>query len=260
MLWVRSLVRVKEKLLCVCIESGLSTGSATALVKKNISLGCALRYVLRTLRERTQVITIPKSHSLRLLFTKDYSMNNEIVIYQSDNLSERIEVKIDKENETFWLTQEQIGQLFERNRTVISKHLKNIFSKQELDEAMVSAFFAHTTAHGAIKGKSQVKMVKYYNLDAILSVGYRVNSRRGTQFRQWATQRLKDYLIKGYSINNRINRDEYHLDDLTKKVNQMDLQINTKLIPTQVFIWTAKSSMPMNSPLGSFVPLNNTSS
>ena len=160
-------------------------------------------------------------------------MNNEIVIYQSDNLSERIEVKIDKENETFWLTQEQIGQLFERNRTVISKHLKNLFSNQELDKAMVSAFFAHTTAHGAIKGKSQVKMVKYYNLDAILSVGYRVNSRRGTQFRQWATQRLKDYLIKGYSINNRINRVEYHLDDLTKKVNQMDLQINTKLIPTQ---------------------------
>jgi hypothetical protein len=102
-----------------------------------------------------------------------------------------------------------------------------------LDEELVSAFFAHTTAHGAIKGKSQVKMVKYYNLDAILSVGYRVNSRRGTQFRQWATQRLKDYLITGYSINNRINRVEYHLDDLTKKVNQMDLQINTKLIPTQ---------------------------
>jgi hypothetical protein len=160
-------------------------------------------------------------------------MKNEIIIYHPDNLTERIEVKIDEENETFWLTQEQIGQLFERNRTVISKHLKNIFSKQELDEELVSAFFAHTTAHGAIKGKSQVKMVKYYNLDAILSVGYRVNSRRGTQFRQWATQRLKDYLLKGYSINNRINRVEYHLDDLTKKVNQMDLQINTKLIPTQ---------------------------
>jgi len=160
-------------------------------------------------------------------------MKNEIIIYHPDNLTERIEVKIDEENETFWLTQEQIGQLFERNRTVISKHLKNIFSKQELDEEMVSAFFAHTTAHGAVKGKSQVKMVKYYNLDAILSVGYRVNSRRGTQFRQWATQRLKDYLITGYSINNRINRVEYHLDDLTKKVNQMDLQINTKLIPTQ---------------------------
>ena len=76
-------------------------------------------------------------------------------------------------------------------------------------------------------------MVKYYNLDAILAIGYRVSSRRGTQFRQWATQRLKDYLLKGYSINNRINRVEYHLDDLTKKVNQMDLHINTKLIPTQ---------------------------
>ena len=160
-------------------------------------------------------------------------MKNEIVIYHPDNLTERIEVKIDEENETFWLTQEQIGQLFERNRTVISKHLKNIFNKQELDEELVSAFFAHTTAHGAVKGKSQVKMVKYYNLDAILAIGYRVNSRRGTQFRQWATQRLKDYLITGYSINNRINRVEYHLDDLTKKVNQIDLQINTKLIPTQ---------------------------
>ncbi|MFN5736942.1 MAG: RhuM family protein, partial [Flavobacteriales bacterium] len=75
--------------------------------------------------------------------------------------------------------------------------------------------------------------VEHYNLDAIISVGYRVNSKRGTQFRQWATQRLKDYLIKGYSINNRINRLEDHLLGLTKKVDQIDLQINTKLIPTQ---------------------------
>jgi len=77
---------------------------------------------------------------------------------------------------------------------------------------VVCAFFAHTTPHGAISGKSQENRVKYYNLDAILSVGYRVNSKRGTQFRQWATQRLKDYLLKGYVINNRITRLENKLE------------------------------------------------
>jgi hypothetical protein len=110
-------------------------------------------------------------------------MKNEIILFQPNEISERIEVRIDEENETFWLTQEQIAELFERDRTVITKHFKNIFRDQELDEKMVSAFFAHTTQHGAVKGKTQEKLVKHYNLDAILSVGYRVNSKRGTQFR-----------------------------------------------------------------------------
>lgn len=124
---------------------------------------------------------------------------SEIVIYQS--LDNQVQVEVQLEGETFWLTQEQIAQLFERNRTVINRHLQNIFKDGELNEQVVCANFAHTTQHGAIKGKTQEKQVKYYNLDAIISVGYRVNSTRGTQFRQWATARLKDYLITGYAIN-----------------------------------------------------------
>ncbi|MBK7694299.1 MAG: virulence protein RhuM/Fic/DOC family protein [Saprospiraceae bacterium] len=138
---------------------------------------------------------------------------SEIVIYQTpDN---QIQVDVQFEGETFWLTQEDIAHLFERDRTVISKHLRNIFKEGELEEIVVSANFAHTTQHGAIKGKTQEKQVKYYNLDAILSVGYRVNSKRGTQFRQWASQRLKDYLVQGYTINEkRLAEKKQHVEYL----------------------------------------------
>jgi hypothetical protein len=152
-------------------------------------------------------------------------MKNEIIIYHPDNLTERIEVKM--EDETVWLSLNQIATLFDRDKSVISKHLKNIFNEEELIKISVVAFFATTASDG------KTYQVEHYNLDAIISVGYRVNSKRGTQFRQWATQRLKEYLLKGYSINNRINRLEDHLVDLTKKVDQIDLQISTKLIPTQ---------------------------
>ncbi|GAB4250967.1 MAG: RhuM family protein [Saprospiraceae bacterium] len=122
----------------------------------------------------------------------------EIEIYRSEDGTE-IQVKL--ENDTVWLNQEQMSTLFERDRTVIGRHIRNIFKEGELDENMVCANFAHTTAHGAIKGKSQTKFVTHYNLDVIISVGYRVKSLRGTQFRIWATQRLKDYLVQGYAIN-----------------------------------------------------------
>ncbi len=138
---------------------------------------------------------------------------SEIVIYQTpDN---QIQIDVQFEGETFWLTQEDIAHLFERDRTVITKHLRNIFKEGELEELVVSANFAHTTQHGAIKGKTQEKQVKYYNLDAILSVGYRVNSKRGTQFRQWASQRLKDYLVQGYTINEkRLAEKKQHVEYL----------------------------------------------
>lgn len=103
----------------------------------------------------------------------------------------------------------------------------------ELDEKVVSSILEHTTQHGAIKGKKQKVNVKHYNLDVVLSVGYRVNSVRATQFRIWANRVLKDYLLKGYAINNRMNRIEDNVQTLTEKVNQIDLQINTHLIPTQ---------------------------
>ena len=146
-------------------------------------------------------------------------MKNEIILYRPNEAAEHIEVRVDEDNETFWLTQEQISLLFNRDRTVISKHLKNIFQHQELDDNVVCAFFAHTTQHGAIFGKTQSKKIKYYNLDVILSIGYRVNSKRGTQFRIWANSVLKDYLLKGYSINNRMNRLEDNLENIKSKVD-----------------------------------------
>lgn len=105
------------------------------------------------------------------------------------------------DNQTVWLSQAQMAVLFERERSVITKHLRNIFAEGELEEKVVCAKFAHTTKHGAIQGKIQEQITVFYNLDVIISVGYRVKSQRGTQFRQWATQRLKDYLVQGYAIN-----------------------------------------------------------
>ena len=125
--------------------------------------------------------------------------DNAIEIYLSPDGQTEIEVTFDQE--TVWLNQEQLSHLFDRDRTVIGRHIKNIFNERELDEGVVCADFAHTTQHGAIEGKTQTTTAKHYNLDVIISVGYRVKSIKGTQFRQWASQRLKEYLITGYSIN-----------------------------------------------------------
>ena len=126
-------------------------------------------------------------------------IKNQIEIYQANDGSTQINVQV--EQDTIWLTQGHIAELFERDRTVIGRHISNVFNENELDENVVCANFAHTTQHGAIKGKSQSKDVKYYNLDVIISVGYRVKSKQGTQFRIWANSILKEYLVKGYSIN-----------------------------------------------------------
>lgn len=160
-------------------------------------------------------------------------MKDEIILYRPEELAEHIEVRIDEKTETIWLTQKQIAELFGTQRPAITKHLRNIFKSRELDESVVSSILEHTTPHGAIEGKTQNVEVKYYNIDAVLSVGYRVNSIRATQFRIWANRVLKDYLLKGYAFNNRMNRIEDNVQALTKKVNQIDLQISTHLIPNQ---------------------------
>jgi hypothetical protein len=157
-------------------------------------------------------------------------MKNEILLYQSNELAEHIEVRIDEERETIWLTQKQMGLLFEKDTDTIGLHLKNIFSDGELEEEATTELFSVVQKEG---NRNVRRSIKFYNLDAILSVGYRVNSKRGTQFRQWATQRLKDYLLKGYALNQRMNRIENNVENLTKKVNQIDLHINSQLIPTQ---------------------------
>ena len=158
-------------------------------------------------------------------------MKNEIVIYQTKELAQHIEVRIDED--TVWLNKEQISSLFGRDRSVISRHIDNIFKEGELQREEVCAFFAHTTQHGAIKGKTQVKNVEYYNLDVIISVGYRVKSKQGTQFRIWANKILKDYLLKGYALSQRMNRIEDNVQKLTEKVEGIDLQIQANLPPNQ---------------------------
>jgi hypothetical protein len=112
-----------------------------------------------------------------------------------------VKVEIFLRNENIWLTQEKIALLFGVQRPAITKHLKNIFESGELDEKVVSSILEHTTIHGAIVGKTQNQPVKFYSLDAILSVGYRVNSAQATQFRIWATERLKEYIIKGFTMD-----------------------------------------------------------
>ena len=124
---------------------------------------------------------------------------NQIEIYQTKDKQTQVEVRF--QEDTVWLSQSQISDLFQRDRTVITRHINNIFKEEELKEKVVCANFAHTTQHGAMPGKTQESTVKFYNLDVIISVGYRVKSKRGTQFRQWATQRLKDFLVKGYALN-----------------------------------------------------------
>lgn len=126
-------------------------------------------------------------------------MNDEVIIYKSDDGVIRVDVLFSKE--TVWLTQEQMSILFQRDKSVISRHIKNIFDEGELQEEVVVAKNATTTPHGALENKTQTHDVKYYNLDVIISVGYRVKSIQGTQFRQWATQRLRDYIVKGFALN-----------------------------------------------------------
>ncbi|MGF7138550.1 hypothetical protein FHS86_000844 [Roseimarinus sediminis] len=126
-------------------------------------------------------------------------MKGEIVIYKSQDGNIKIDVRL--EDETVWLTQLQMGQLFGKDKRTISEHIRNIFKEGELDENRVVRNFRTTTQHGAIPGKTQQHEVKGYNLDVIISVGYRVKSHQGTQFRIWATQRLKEYIIKGFALN-----------------------------------------------------------
>lgn len=123
----------------------------------------------------------------------------EILIYQ--NLDGNIKIDVRLEEETVWLTQAQIAMLFGKGRSTITEHIANVFKEGELDEKVVCRDFRLTTLHGAIEGKTQENSVKHYNLDVIISVGYRVKSLQGTQFRIWATQRLKEYIVKGFALN-----------------------------------------------------------
>lgn len=149
----------------------------------------------------------------------------EIILYQPDK-SVKLEVRM--ENETVWLTQAQIAELFERDRTVITKHINNVFKEKELEEKS-NVQFLHIA--------NSDKPVKYFSLDVIISVGYRVKSIRGTQFRQWANRVLKDYLLKGYSVNQRLNDMGKELaeikDTLYEHSKKIDFFVRTSLPPVE---------------------------
>lgn len=140
-------------------------------------------------------------------------LNNEIILYQPD-ASVKLEVRL--EDETVWLTQQQIADLFGVKQPAISKHLKNIFESEELDEASVHSILEYTAADG------KLYRTKFYNLDAILSVGYRVNSKNATLFRQWANRILKEYLLRGYSVNQLLLHMESRIDH---RLSEHDNQI-----------------------------------
>lgn len=154
----------------------------------------------------------------------------EIVIYKaSDKADFQLEVRI--EEETVWLTQVQMSELFQTTRNNVTMHISNIFKDGELEKSMVCKDFLHTTQHGAIVGKTQEKVIKLYNLDVIISVGYRVKSKRGTQFRIWANKVLKEYLLNGYAASHRFERIENDVNYLKRKVDEFDFRIKTNLPP-----------------------------
>ena len=128
-----------------------------------------------------------------------FKPQGEMVIYRTDDGKASIDVVL--ENETVWLTQQQIADLYGKSKSTISEHLHNIFNDGELVREVVVRKFRTTTQHGAIQGKTQVHETDFYNLDVILAVGYRVRSKRGIEFRQWASEKLKEYIVKGYTLD-----------------------------------------------------------
>lgn len=156
----------------------------------------------------------------------------EIILYQPD---EEIKLDVRLENETVWLSIDEMSHLFGRDISVIGKHIRNIFKEGELIKDSVWAKFAYTASDG------KTYQVDYYNLDVIISVGYRVKSQRGTQFRLWANKVLKEYLLKGYSINQRINQLENKTDSrltahdrqLEELTNKVDFFVRTSLPPVE---------------------------
>jgi hypothetical protein len=152
---------------------------------------------------------------------------SEIVLYQLDAA---VHMEVLLGDETVWLTLDQMATLFDRDKSTISRHIKNIFTEGELAREVVVAKFATTTQHGALSGKTQTHLVEYYNLDVIISVGYRVKSKRGTQFRIWATRILRDYLLKGYAVTQRIERLEHRMENAEEKI---DFFVKTALPPVE---------------------------
>jgi hypothetical protein len=156
-----------------------------------------------------------------------------IILYTTPDGVSKIEVTL--QNETVWLTLDQMAELFQRNKSTISRHIKNVFETGELNRELVVAKNATTTRHGAIESKTQTHDVDYYNLDMIISVGYRVNSYRGVQFRQWATMVLKEYIKKGFVLNDELLKNAgrgNYFDELLARIR--DIRSSEKIFYRKV--------------------------
>lgn len=156
--------------------------------------------------------------------TEPLNLNNKIVIYQSEDGKTQLDVKL--EGETVWLSQSQMSELFQTDRTVINRHIKNIYKSGELNEKATCAKNAQVRLEG---NRTVTRNIPYYNLDMIISVGYRVNSIRGTRFRQWANSVLKQYLIKGYAVNEQIRKQQ--IVELRQLVQVMSRTIQQQPVP-----------------------------
>jgi len=157
----------------------------------------------------------------------------KLAIYQAKNGA--IELNFDDSEETVWASKKHISEIFDIDRSVVSRHIKNIFKDNELDRTVVCAKFAQTTEHGAIKGKTQSKEVEFYNLDIILAIGYRTNSLKAIEFRKWATKTLKEYITKGYTINSNLLKQKKELylqvlEDIKKLSSENRVISNTQII------------------------------
>lgn len=190
---------------------------------------------------------------------------NKIVIYQTEDGQTQIDVRL--ENDTVWLTQAQMAELFETDRTSIVRHINNIYRVDELEREATCAKIAQVQT----EGKRQVtRTIPYFNLDMIISVGYRVNSKRGIKFRQWANRVLKDYLVKGYSINERIRKEQIgELRQLVQMVGRtiQNLYLVTKnhsfsdgnkRIAATLFLWFLNNNHVLYRPDGSKRIADNT--
>jgi hypothetical protein len=166
--------------------------------------------------------------------TKKSQNNNNMSLTRFENFvifqtkDGKVNIDVYFQDETLWLTQKRIAELFEKGRTTITEHLKKIFSDGELDEKEVCRYFRHTTQHGAIEGKTQVKEVKYYNLRAVTAVGYRVNSHRAIEFRKWATEILHEYIIKGFAMDDERLKQIKHFgkdyfDEMLERIREIRL-------------------------------------
>lgn len=164
--------------------------------------------------------------------SKDNNKKDDLQLYQNFVIFQtkdgKVNIDVYFQDETLWLTQQLIAELFEKGRSTISEHLKKIFSDGELDEKMVCRDFRHTTQHGAIEGKTQIKEVKYYNLRAITAVGYRVNSHRAIEFRKWATEILHEYIIKGFAMDDERLKQIKHFgidyfDEMLERIREIRL-------------------------------------